>query len=130
EGAAVEARFAARGERAAREYRLVERLAVRGAHGQIRARGRSAGGEVFGHAAFVPGAVMPHAATVLARGVRLDALPGTVRGQGTATRGVRGELGGVVDLHLSMAGPPLGALKRMEVEPVLVHASVDWRDGS
>ncbi len=80
--------------------RLVEGLAAVLDSGKLWARGESSGGEFGLNAHFEPGRLLPRAMTLYASNVVLEKLPGVKQGRTLPQRGVRGRIGGTLDLDL------------------------------
>ena len=75
-------------------------------------------------AVFTPGQAMPTTASLLAHNVDISKLPGMEKGRTLPNRGVRGRVGGILDLSMQWAGPNL----QSHEATLLSH--VKWRDGS
>lgn len=108
---------------------LVEGLRARVERGLVQARGTSAGGDFEGLAAFVPGEVVPTVAWVEARGVDLQKIPGLSQGRSLPSRGIRGKVGGVVDVRIIAHTPKLGMHSPGLPGELRAAAEVTWRDG-
>lgn len=114
---------------AAEKVTFAESLAMAVRRGRVVARGHVLGGDVFVDASFAPGEKIPQAARLQMRGVELSMLPGTTRGLGQPIRGIRGSVGGKIDMNLLVSAPHLGPKTAVSRAPVFVSGSVDLREG-
>ncbi|MBA2661638.1 MAG: transglycosylase domain-containing protein [Bradymonadaceae bacterium] len=111
------------------EITVVESLDLAASHGRVKARGRSAGGAIYAEAAFMPDQLLPHFASLQARDVRIEELPGMGAGRAAPSRGIHGSLGGVLDINVALYTPLLGPTSRFSIEPVYLGGAISWRDG-
>jgi len=107
-----------------RRIELVRDLTAVLDHGAIEAAGASSGGTFAATAVFSPGQAMPTVASLLAHNVDISKLPGMEKGRTLPNRGVRGRIGGIVDLSMQWAGPNLHS------RGATLMGDVKWRDGS
>lgn len=117
------------GKKPVQEAAFVESLTIAARGGRFVARGHVLGGDTFVDARFVPGEKIPQAARVMVRGVELSMLPGTTRGLGEPSRGIRGSVGGKIDLNLVMQSPHVGPRTAYSRARVYVSGSADLREG-
>ena len=97
--------------------------------GAVTMSGTASGGSFEARASFVPGAPLPTVATLRAVDVAIDTLPG-MSSRTLPNRGVRGRLGGVVDLAASWMAPGMSADWRSRMlESASLRTSFVWRDG-
>lgn len=97
-------------------------------NGEITARGESTDGTFDGHVRFAPRQLMPLSAMVEAKGFNLSKLPGMASGRTLPSRGIRGKVGGLVDMSAVFLAPAA----RTEIDVFGSHTldvSVQWRDG-
>ena len=113
-----------------RRIELVRGLDVELERGRLRARGAAAGGSFGAGAQFMPGQALPVGASLEARGVDISKLPGVAQGRTLPNRGVRGRVGGVVDLSAHLALPPRGIDGARGLDEVTLMGAARWRDGS
>ncbi|MFP4600620.1 MAG: transglycosylase domain-containing protein [Persicimonas sp.] len=115
--------------------RLVEELAAVLDSGKVWARGESSGGEFGLNAHFDPGRLLPRAMTLYASNVVLEKLPGLKQGRTLPQRGVRGRIGGTVDLDLVLLTddePPVGShagAARLINSGLTLAGAAEWTDG-
>lgn len=107
-----------------RRIELVNGLTATLERGSLEASGASSGGTFAAMAVFAPGQAMPTTASLLARNVDISKLPGMEKGRTLPNRGVRGRVGGVLDLSMQWAGPNLHSRE------ATLLSDVKWRDGS
>ncbi len=108
----------------------MESLTIAARDGRFIVRGHLLGGDAFVDARFVPGEKIPQAARVIVRGIELSMLPGTTRGViGEPHRGIRGSVGGKIDLNLVIQSPHLGPRTPYSRAQVYVSGSADLREG-
>lgn len=96
--------------------------------GEITARGKSTEGTFDGHVRFAPRQLVPLSARVEAKGFNLSKLPGMASGRTLPSRGIRGKVGGLVDMSAVFLAPAA----RGEIDVFGAHAvdvRVQWRDG-
>lgn len=108
---------------------LVEGLQAQVKRGLVHARGTSAGGAFEGLASFVPGELVPEVAWVEARGVDLQKIPGLSEGRSLPSRGIRGKLGGVVDVRMIAQTPRLGMSAPGLPGELRAMVEASWRGG-
>lgn len=114
-----------------RAIRLVDDLDVSLEDGHLMMTGQSASGSFLTDVIFLPNQALPHSATMIASGVDLSKLPGMDQGRTLPNRGIRGRLGGVVDLSLHLLSPPTGVdLDTSDVlDEVTLRGVLNWHDG-
>lgn len=114
-----------------RALRLVDDLDVSLEDGHLMMTGQSASGSFLTDVIFLPNQALPHSATMIASGVDLSKLPGMDQGRTLPNRGIRGRLGGVVDLSLHLLSPPTGVdLDTSDVlDDVTLRGVLNWHDG-
>jgi hypothetical protein len=108
---------------------LVEGLSGVIQRGLVYGRGTSAGGDFQGLASFVPGEVVPQVAWVEARGVDLQKIPGLSEGRSLPSRGIRGKVGGIVDVRMIASTPEQGMHAPGLPGELRAVVEASWRDG-
>lgn len=129
EGASLAIRLADEDDEAKdRLVTLAQGLYIESKEGLIWARGSSSEGDFSGHIEFVPGQLLPRMATIKVNHVNIGKLPGMEEGRTLPNRGIRGRVGGLVDLSASFHSPlDLGAISPTERHTLNVSAK--WADG-
>lgn len=95
--------------------------------GTITAKGQSAGGTFDGVMEFIPGELLPHMARFDAKHVDIGKLPGMSSGRTLPNRGIRGRLGGQVDLSMVWMAP----LEKQEdvFAEYTLDLAANWKNG-
>lgn len=109
-----------------KSYRPSERVRVRKRGRVLSVAGGFAGGRVDGRAQFPPGSLVPRSAELRMREVHLGEIPVVKKGRSLPSRGVRGKIGGEVDLTAGLLrrGTP-GTLR----ERFVGNFELEWSDG-
>ena len=107
---------------------LARGLSLESTQGRVWMRGRSSQGSFEGHVAFLPGQLVPYQGTLRAQHVNIGELPGMAQGRTLPSRGIRGRLGGLVDLSAVFHGP-LSQGSPSAIDRYTLTVSADWRDG-
>lgn len=116
-------------EQGTRKIKLVEHLSVTARAGTIIARGASAGGSFSGMAQFIPDQAMPISATIQAKDVQIERVPIISQGRSLPNRGIRGKLGGKVDVSAVLVSPTTGVARKDASARVDFLVGLAWRDG-
>ena len=93
---------------------------------QLVATGKFAGGRVVGVSEWEPGFEIPTAASLKLSRVNLEKVPIVRQGRSLPSRGVRGKVGGKVDLEATMVRTGLPGMLRETITGLL---DVEWQDG-
>ncbi len=103
---------------------LVNDLSVDLVDGLLTTHGASSGGTFEALASFVPGRAWPASASLVAREVEIEELPGMSEGRTLPNRGVRGRLGGTLDVSLQWMRP-----QTRDYEEAILDGALRWREG-
>ncbi len=114
-----------------RAIELVSELDVSLEEGHLMATGSSAEGSFLSDVVFLPGQALPHSASLVASGVNLSKLPGMDQGRTLPNRGIKGRVGGVIDLSLHLLTPPTGVTldESSVLDEVTLRGVLNWHDG-
>ena len=125
----VPARGGEQGQMSAIE--LIDRLDVSLERGHVMMTGSSAGGSFMSEVVFLPGQALPHSASLVASGVDLASIPGVSQGRTLPNRGIRGRVGGSVDLSLHLLTPPTGLALGAAgpFDTATLRGAMSWHDG-
>ncbi len=108
---------------------LAQDLALEAHAGYIGARGHIGNSKFSGQAQLLPGQLTPASATLTIAELDIGALPGMAQGAGLPTRGIKGRLGGALDLSLAFTGPPTGLDRSLFSGGAALTYDARWRDG-
>lgn len=114
-----------------RAIELVSDLNVSLDEGHLMMTGVSAEGSFLSDVVFLPGQSLPHSASLVASGVNLGKLPGMDQGRTLPNRGIKGRIGGVVDLSVHLLTPPTGVMLEGGgvLDEVTLRGVLNWHEG-